>query len=156
ALPVDGLDVGRLTAFKAFSAPALPRLVISARRARALGLDGSEPMAIPLSGSEDVETIEALVAEVEARRPRSAEPAGAPAKAAIELAKFAQRLPALLVATADAGTALTDPPLVAVEGDAIARFHRSVLQSLTIASEAQVPLHGGHSTRFVVFRDAIG
>ena len=156
ALPVDGLDARRLAAFKTFAAPALPRLVISARRARALGLDGSGPVAIPLTGSEEIEAIEALVAAVDARRPLTAEPAGAPAKAAITLAKFAQRLPALLVAAADAGAALADPPLVSVEGDAIARFHRSLLQSLTIASEAQVPLHGGHSTRFVVFRDAIG
>jgi GTP cyclohydrolase II len=156
ALPVDGLDAQRLTAFKAFAAPALPRLVISARRARALGFDGSEPVAIPLSGSEDIETIEALVADVAARRPLEAESAGAPARAAITLAKFAQRLPALLVAQAGAGSTVTDPPLVVVEGDTIARFRRSVLQSLTIASEAQVPLHGGHSTRFVVFRDAIG
>jgi GTP cyclohydrolase II len=156
ALPVDGLDERRLAAFKAFAAPALPRLVITARRARALGLDGSEPVALALSGSEDIEAIEALVADVEARRPLTAEPAGAPAKAAITLAKFAQRLPALLVAAADAGADLTDPPLISVQGDAIARFRRSVLQSLTVASEAQVPLHGGHSTRFVVFRDAVG
>jgi GTP cyclohydrolase II len=156
ALPVDGLDARRFAAFKAFAAPGLPRLVVSARRARALGLDGSGPVAIPLAGSDDIETIEALVANVEARRPLTAEPAGAPAKAAITLAKFAQRLPALLVAATDAGSALADPPLVSIEGDEIARFRRSVLQSLTIASEAQVPLHGGHSTRFVVFRDAIG
>ena len=156
ALPVDGLDAHRLTAFKAFAAPALPRLVISARRARALGLDGSGPVDIPLTGSEDIEAIDSLVADVEARRPLTVEPAGAPAKAAIALAKFAQRLPALLVAAADAGAALADPPLVSVDGDAISRFRRSVLQSLTIASEAQVPLHGGHATRFVVFRDAIG
>src|SRR5215470_4619778 len=117
ALPVDGLDAGRLAAFKAFAAPALPRLVITARRARALGLDGSEPVALALSGSEDVKAIEALVAEVEARRPPTTEPAGAPAKAAITLAKFAQRLPALLVAAADAGAALVDPPLISVQGD---------------------------------------
>jgi len=156
ALPVDGLDARRLAGFKAFAAPALPRLVVSARRARALGLDGTEPVAIPLTGGEDIETIETLVAEVEARRPLATEPAGAPAKAAIALAKLAQRLPALLVAKADTGSAPADPPIVAVEGDAIARFRRSLLQSLTIASEAQVPLHGGHATRFVVFRDAIG
>jgi GTP cyclohydrolase II len=155
ALPVDGLDACRLTAFKAFAAPTLPSLVISARRARALGLDGSEPVAIPLSGGEDIATIQSLVADVEALRPRTVEPAGAPAKAAIALAKLAQRLPALLVAEAE-GSALADPPLVMVEGEAIARFRRSVLQSLIVASEAQVPLHGGHSTRFVVFRDAIG
>jgi GTP cyclohydrolase II len=45
---------------------------------------------------------------------------------------------------------------VSVEAESIGRFRRSVLQSLTIASEAQLPLHGGHSTRFVVFRDVIG
>jgi GTP cyclohydrolase II len=156
ALPVDGLDTRRLAAFKAFAAPALPRLVVSARRARALGLDGAEPVAIPLTGSEDIEIIETLVADVEARRPLTTEPAGAPAKAAIMLAKLAQRLPALLVAKADGSSAPAEPPMVAVEGDAIARFRRSLRQSLTIASEAQVPLHGGHATRFVVFRDAIG
>ena len=156
ALPVDGLDAHRLSAFKAFAAPALPRLVVSARRARALGLDGAEPVAILLTGSEDIEIIETLVAQVEARRPVATESAGGPAKAAIMLAKLAQRLPALLIAKADGNSTPADPPIVAVEGDAIARFRRSVLQSLTIASEAQVPLHGGHSTRFVVFRDAIG
>ena len=62
ALPVDGMDERRLAAFKAFAAPALPRLVISARRARALGLDVSEPVAIALDGSEDIERLEALVA----------------------------------------------------------------------------------------------
>ena len=154
ALPVDGMDARRLTAFTTFAGPARPRLVITARRARAVGLDVSEPVAIALDGGQDVEAIEALVAAVAVPRPLEAGPAGAPAKAAITLAKFAQRLPALLVADTDA--AYADPPLVSVDAESIARFRRSVLHSLAVASEAQVPLHGGHSTRFVVFRDAIG
>jgi len=154
ALPVDGIDARRLAAFAAFAAPALPRLVITSRRARALGLDVSEPVAIALDGSEDIEKLEALIAAVAAPRPLETKAADAPAKAAITLAKFAQRLPALLVAETD--TAYADPPLVCVEAESIARFRRSVLQSLAIASEAQVPLHGGHAARFVVFRDAIG
>jgi GTP cyclohydrolase II len=156
ALPVDGMDARRLAAFKAFAAPTLPRLVITTRRARALGLDVSEPVALALAGNADIETIEALVAATDAPRPLDATPAGAAPKAAITLAKFAQRLPALLVAGADTGAGYADPPLVAVEGESIARFRRSVLQSLAIASEAQVPLHGGHAARFLVFRDAIG
>jgi GTP cyclohydrolase II len=156
ALPVDGMDARRLAAFKAFTAPTLPRLVITARRARSLGLDVSEPVALTLAGSADSKAIEALVSAADAPRPLDVTPAGAAAKAAITLAKFAQRLPALLVAGADAGAAHADPPLVAVEGESIARFRRSVLQSLAIASEAQVPLHGGHAARFVVFRDVIG
>ena len=155
ALPVDGIDARRLGAFAAFTAPALSRLVITSRRARTLGLDVSEPVAIALSGSGDIESLEALVAAVAAPRPIEAKVAGAPAKAAITLAKFAQRLPALLVADTET-TALADPPLVSIEADAIARFRRSVLQSLAVASEAQVPLHGGHAARFVVFRDTIG
>jgi GTP cyclohydrolase II len=154
ALPVDGIDARRLAAFMTFAAPALPRLVITSRRARALGLDGSEPVAIALDGSEDIEKLEALIAAVGAPRPLEAKAANAPAKAAIALAKFAQRLPALLVAQTD--TAYADPPLVCVDAESIARFRRSVLQSLAIASEAQVPLHGGQAARFVVFRDAVG
>src|SRR5215468_1675288 len=77
ALPVDGIDARRLAAFTTFAAPALPRLVITPRRARALGLEGSDPVAIALDGSEKVETIEALVAAVSAPRPVSAQPAGA-------------------------------------------------------------------------------
>jgi GTP cyclohydrolase II len=157
ALPVDGIDARRLAAFAAFAAPALPRLVITARRARVLGLDVSEPVAIALTGTEDVDSIEGLVADAHARRPAEVGPAGAPAKAAIELAKFAQRLPALLIVeAAAAAVAHAEPPLVSVGAESIGRFRRSVLQSLTIASEAQLPLHGGHSTRFVVFRDVIG
>jgi hypothetical protein len=34
------------------------------------------------------------------------------------------------------------------------RFGRDDVHSLEIASEAKVPLQGGLSTRFVVFRDA--
>jgi GTP cyclohydrolase II len=156
ALPVDGIDARRLAAFAAFAAPVQPRLVITARRARALGLDVSEPVALALTGTEDVDSLERLVADAHARRrPLEAGPAGAPAKAAIELAKFAQRLPALLVAETGT-TAYADPPLVSVDAESIAKFRHSVLKSLTIACEAQVPLHGGHSTRFVVFRDAVG
>src|SRR5262249_33785133 len=156
ALPVDGIDARRLAAFAAFASPARPRLAITTRRARALGLDVSEPVAIALSGDEDVETIDALVAAFAAPQPLEAAPAGAAEEAAITLAKFAERLPALLVAEADTAAAHADPPLVSVDAESIGRFRRSVLQSLVIASEAQVPLHGGHATRFVVFHDAIG
>ncbi len=157
ALPVDGIDARRLAAFAAFTAPALPLLVITARRARALGLDAAEPVAIALSAADDPESIASLVADADVRRVVEAKPASLGAKAAIDLAKFAQRLPALLVADAGAvNGAYVDPPLVSVEAESIARFRRSVLKSLIIAGDAHVPLHGGLSTRFVVFRDGTG
>ena len=83
--------------------------------------------------------------------------AGKTADAAIELAKLAQRLPALLVADGRSpAVASCDPPLVTVAARAVARFRASAIQSLSIAAEANVPVNGGTPTRFVIFRDAVG
>jgi GTP cyclohydrolase II len=49
ALPVEGLDTDRLTAFVALCAPRTPHLIVTARRALALGLDARTPMALRLS-----------------------------------------------------------------------------------------------------------
>ena len=75
--------------------------------------------------------------------------------AAIELAKLAQRLPALLVAdvTVNAANAAS---LMRVGADAVAQFRRTAIDSLAVAAEADVPLSDGVSARFVIFRDAIG
>ena len=51
---------------------------------------------------------------------------------------------------------MVEPPLVVVACDAVMKFGRDEFHSLEIASEAKVPLQGGISTRFVVFRDAVG
>jgi len=159
ALPVDGLDAARLAAFAVLCAPAKPKLVVTARRACALGIETSGPMTLPLPPRADPEEIYSLVADADPEPvdAGTAKPAGASAAAAIELAKFAQRLPALLVAETTSGAAaLSEPPLVTVAADAIAKFRRDAVHSLEIAGEANVPLHGGVATRFVVFRDAVG
>ena len=44
-LPVEGLDSRRLTEFMALCAPSVPHLVITSRRAHALGIDAKSPMA---------------------------------------------------------------------------------------------------------------
>src|SRR4051812_7136727 len=62
-LPVEGLDAERLAAFMALCAPVLPRLVITARRALALGLGARTPVAVPLTADTDVAMILALVAD---------------------------------------------------------------------------------------------
>src|SRR6185503_764821 len=49
ALPVDGLDPERLHAFQHLCAPAEPRLVLTARRARALGMESAGPIALKLA-----------------------------------------------------------------------------------------------------------
>jgi GTP cyclohydrolase II len=156
-LPVEGLDVQRLAAFMALCAPAVPRLIVTEWRALALGLDATTPVALQLSTKHDADAILALVADAKVDCALAAKPAGAAAAAAIQLVKLSLGLPAVLAAEVPAGQAAAfEPQIIVVETDAVARFRDDTIQSLTIASEASVPLNSGASTRFVVFRDAMG
>jgi len=157
AMPIDGADGDRIGGFRALVQPVRPGLVVTARRARALGLDGAGPMRIDLDPADDADAILALAADAKPDRDVAASPAGPAALAAIELAKLVQKLPALMVAGAEATAALAiNPPLITVPADAVAKFRHDLIRSLAIAGEAEVPLHGGITTRFVVFRDAVG
>src|SRR5205085_1248228 len=158
ALPVDGLDEARLHAFEHLCAPAVLRLVVTARRARALGIESNGPVALKLANGVDAAAIYSLVADADPDEGAELDSqADERAAAAIELAKIAQRLPALLVANLPSPTAaLIEPPLIVVGSEAVMKFRRDDVHSLEIAGEAKVPLQGGLSTRFVVFRDAVG
>jgi GTP cyclohydrolase II len=157
ALPVDGLDAARLRAFEHLVAPAKPKLVVTARRARALGIEASGPVAFALPQGGGADAILSLVADAHSDETAELDEPADSSAAAIELAKIAQRLPALLMAETESATsALIEPPLVTVTPDAVMKFGRADLHSLEIASEAKVPLQGGIATRFVVFRDSIG
>src|SRR5215813_13671418 len=154
ALPVDGMTDGRLASFRRLCAPAEPHLVVTQRRAQALGLPATGPIGLALAG-EDAAAIVALAADARVERSLKVVAAGPVAGAAIELAKRAQRLPALLVADA-ANAPACDPPLLSITADDIMRFRRAAIESLAVAAEADVPLNGGVPARFVIFRDAIG
>jgi GTP cyclohydrolase II len=157
ALPVDGATAERIEAFQALFQPARPHLVITTRRARSLGLDATEPVLLALTAADDADSVLALAADHSVERRVAASAAGPAAVAAIELAKFVQKLPALLVGPAEAAADYPfDVPLISVPATAIGKFRDDVIRSLTIAGEAQVPLHSGPTTRFVAFRDAIG
>jgi GTP cyclohydrolase II len=156
-LPVEGLDKERLAAFRNLCAPVSPRLVLTGLRARAIGLDADEPVALELMPDVDAAQILALSADAAPAHTFVPEPAGRVASAAIDLVKFAQVLPAVLIAETTATFAGTlDPPIVKVDAETVARFRAETTRSLTIAGEAHVPLHAGMPTRFVVFRDALG
>jgi GTP cyclohydrolase II len=157
AMPIDGADVDGVAAFKALLHPTMPRLAVTARRAKALALDTTEPTLIDLDAADDADTIFALAADVDGARTVTGRPAGPAAAAAIELAKLAKQLPALLVAPVDALRDVGfEPKLLTVPAKAVAGFRHAIIRSLAIAGEAKVPLNNGISTRFVVFRDAIG
>jgi GTP cyclohydrolase II len=157
ALPVEGLDGQRLAEFVALCAPAMPRLIITARRALALGFETTTPMALPLTASHDVDSILALVADTEIECSLDAVPAGHVAAAAIQLVKLSLGLPAVLAAdiVAERAGAFVSQ-IITVDAAAVSRFGDELIRSLTIASEASVPLNSGTRTKFVVFRDAMG
>src|SRR6516164_3961327 len=86
----------------------------------------------------------------------SAVPAGRAAAAAIQLAKLSHGLPAVLAADLNRHAPTSGHQLITVEADAAESFFDNAIQSLTLASEAVVPLNSGSSARFIVFRDAMG
>ena len=156
ALPVEGLDGQRLSEFMALCAPVVPRLIITERRALALGLDASTPMTLPLSASDDAPAILALVIDATNDRTPAAKPASRAGAAAIQLVKSSHGLPAILAADVTAHSVTCEESIVRVDADAVARFADDAIHSLILASEATVPLSSGMPARFAVFRDALG
>lgn len=156
ALPVEGLNAQRLGEFTALCGPAVPRLIVTQRRALALGLNASTPMALSLSADDDANSILSLVTDATADRALPAEPASPAAAAAIQLVKISQGLPAVLAANVVGHAVAGEQSIVRIEADAVARFADDAIASLFVASEAAVPLTSGAPTRFVVFRDAVG
>jgi GTP cyclohydrolase II len=157
ALPVDGMSDERLASYRDLCKPIVPHLVLTHRRAQALGLRSEGPIGLAVSDGDGAAAIFALAADARVERKLDIMPAGPLAGAAVELAKLAQRLPALMVADgAVVRTDACDPPLLSVTADAITQFRRAAIDSLAVAAEADVPLNGGLPTRFVIFRDAVG
>ena len=156
ALPVEGLDGQRLGEFTALCGPVVPRLIVTERRALALGLDASGPMALSLSANDDADRILALVTDATADRMPAARPASRAAAAAVQLAKISQGLPAVLAADVAGRAVACEESIVRIDANAVARFADDAIGSLIVASEASVPLTSGTPTRFVAFRDAMG
>jgi GTP cyclohydrolase II len=96
-LPVDGMTDEALVSFRRLCAPARPYLLITARRARALGLEGAGPTGLAVGDLHDHAAIFSLAADAQVTRRLEVVPTGKTATAAIELAKLARLLPALLV-----------------------------------------------------------
>src|SRR5215470_3581331 len=156
ALPVDGLTERTWSAFKTLCSPVAPRLVITKRRARVIGLEVPGPVFIAVAAGDTRDTICALAEGLDCERRSVAGMAGAAATRAIDLAKLAQRFPALLVADAKAVAPAMLAQMIVVRTDALAHVNDKILDTLEIVSEARIPLPDGAAARFCVFRDAVG
>jgi GTP cyclohydrolase II len=98
-----------------------------------------------------------LAVDSEVDHAPDAEPAGVAAVAAIQLAKLAQSLPAVLAAQANhESTAIFDPPLVTIKASAVQHYRKDIARSIKVVGEASIPLSIGPQTRFVAFCDALG
>jgi GTP cyclohydrolase II len=155
-LPVDGMTNDGLAAFRRLCSPERPYLLVTARRARTLGLDGAGPTGLAIGDLHNAAGIFALAADSRQMRHLDVVPAGQSAGAAVELAKLALRLPALLVGPATGSVHAHDPPLIRVAAEAVSAFRRTAIESIAIAADATIPLNGGFPARFVVFRDGLG
>src|SRR5205085_4168720 len=62
-LPIDGMTDARLAAFRQLCAPQLPHLVVTGRRARALGIDCAGPAGLTIGEVLDAASIFVLAAE---------------------------------------------------------------------------------------------
>jgi GTP cyclohydrolase II len=152
ALPVDGLTSGRLAAFREFCAPAVPRLVVTARRAMALGMVASAPVVLQLAPKSEASVIIHLAAaKAGAGNSLTAEVAGRAEIAAVELAKLAHVLPAVLRIEAAPGTVSHDATIMQVSAGAVGRFAKERVDALSIAADAEAPLASGVRARFIVF-----
>jgi GTP cyclohydrolase II len=157
ALPVEGLDEQRLAEFTVLCAPVIPRLVITERRALALGLNVTAPVTLQLTPGFDVGTVLALVADIKIECRLDVATAGPAAVVAIQLVKLSRGLPAVLVAEIAATSSLIyQHDILAVDHKAVGLYGNQLVQSLVIASKASVPLNTGARAEFVVFRDAAG
>ncbi len=155
ALPIDGIDEQRLETFLASCKPGKPRLAMTARRARTIGIDAAGPVTIPVD-SPTVDELQKLAGEMGDLPKLDSVPAPTAIHALLDLAKLAERLPAALCVDASETAAQFEPPLMSVSASAIAEFRRMTTRSLQVAGEAKVPLEGGVQSRFVIFRNAVG
>src|SRR6266481_273428 len=77
ALPVDGLTERTWSAFKVLCSPVAPRLVITKRRARVIGLEVPGPVFIAVAEGDTRDTICSLAVGLHCERRSAAGKAGA-------------------------------------------------------------------------------
>ncbi len=130
-------------------------ILLSARRAAALGIATSGPAAVrvepgPGGGVEQVRALvdpTRLLATLETMPSRAASPVET---AAVELCKIASLLPACVV-LADG-----EPSGLELDATAIMAYRTAVARSVERITEARVPLLDAADARFIAFRSSLG
>jgi GTP cyclohydrolase II len=153
AIGIEDLDETRAEHLEAV-AGGQARLVLPAARLRRLGVDRTASGAIALPVIR-MERIEALALTTDARIDAPVRCTSALDGDALELARLALVLPAVLVVPV-CRTIEVDPSILRVQSEAIRGYRRAKARELKIVSRAPVPLEGAPETEFVVFRGGEG
>jgi GTP cyclohydrolase II len=152
-LGVEDLDAERCTALEAV-AGGQARLVLPPARLRRLGLERQQPGTVALP-SVVLGRIETLALKVDGRVDAPVSPVCGLDEEALELARLALVLPAVIVVPLAAGIEV-DPSLLRVPGAAIRGYRQAKVRDLRIVSRAPVPLEDAPTSEFVVFRGGEG
>ncbi|MDQ0315996.1 GTP cyclohydrolase II RibA [Amorphus orientalis] len=155
-LAVDGLDQTMLDTFRQDVAAEPPHLLVTDRRAAAIGLTAYEATAVSLSPNATPEDLMTLSAGSEVKVGHTTSPGGTAEEAALEIAKCAELLPALIAAPVHPDAASLDPTPLVVNAETALDYRRQVAETLKMVAEAPVPLRGDIDSRFIVFRDIMG
>jgi GTP cyclohydrolase II len=150
---IEDLDAAQCVRIEAL-AGGRAHLVLPPARLRRLGLARSEPGRVALP-AVDLARIQRLAGRVEGRADAPIAPASSLDAAALELARLALVLPAVLVVPLVAGLEI-DPGLIRVAAGAVRDYRRARVRGLRIVSRAPVPLEDAPASEFVVFRGGEG
>ncbi|PZR83147.1 MAG: GTP cyclohydrolase [Stutzerimonas stutzeri] len=126
------------------------RLVLSAARLRRLGAKARAETGILAMPLIDLTRVEALALNLDAHVDAPVGPANALDNAALELARLALVLPAVILVPVTAQQ-VAGEPLIEVSIEALNGYRASQVARLAIVGRAPVPLEGAPDTEFVVF-----
>ncbi len=130
------------------------RLILPAARLRRLGLERTVPGTVALP-TIDPQRIECLSLRIDARIDAPVAPVTGIDGTALELARLALTLPAIIAFPVETAT-LPEGLFVSVPEDAVRSFRASEAKAMKIVGRAPVPLEGAPETEFVVFRGGEG
>jgi GTP cyclohydrolase II len=130
-------------------------LVLSAARLRRLGAKGRSETGVLAMPRIDLSRIETLALKTDGKVDAPVAPASEVDNAALELARLALVLPAVILVPVSP-EAVSGEPLIEVSIEAVNAYRAAQAASLTIVGRAPVPLEGAPETEFVVFRGGEG
>jgi GTP cyclohydrolase II len=150
-------------------AKAEPLLIITARRAMALGLEegksarkGADPVALRLLDRSATRVLEltdpSLPRARSVERPLVADAPADLAPASVDLMKLARLLPAALLAMVDGESAklLENDDLLLLETEEVTAYRLAASRTLSRVGEAKVPLEGAENARVIAYRPPDG